>query len=499
MRGRSSDAALAARASGGDERAFEEIYDRYAPRLHSFCRRFLGSASDAEDALQATFVAAWRGLEDSKGEPPRSLQSWLFRIAHDKAVSLLRERERRPVPREEPAGDAVGEELAVASERRIELREVLSDVAALGERQRAVLLLLELGGLGQARVGEIVGEPVDRVREMARAARRSLSGAREARNADCAEIQRELSTIRRGRLRAPVHLHIRRCEPCRRYRAAVREQRKALGIALPVALPAGLKAGCLPSVAEAAEGSAAAAGGILTRLRRLRPDRLASAQGAAVAGATGLVVVAAGIAVASLGGGGGGPESPAIPAVDGGGGGGGTSAAASTGALDGGGPASRQGASRRGANGGAGARGGSGAGAASAGDDSGAGVAVPAIASGDPEPGTAPGDAEPQTPAGDPEPPPPPDPPQTSDDNPPRDPSDGTEINSEPYTGVGESPAGPSPPLDPPPSAPTDPPGAPPTPPPEPDPEPPEPDPEPPEQPPEDCLELPLLDLCIDL
>lgn len=192
MRGRPNDAALAARASGGDERAFEEIYDRYAPRLHSFCRRLLGSASDAEDAVQATFVAAWRGLGDPKGEPPRSLQSWLFRIAHDKAVTVLRERERRPVPHEEPAGDALGEELAVASERRIELREVLADIAALGERQRAVLLLLELGGLGQAQVGEVVGEPADRVREIARSARRSLSGAREARNADCAEIQREL-------------------------------------------------------------------------------------------------------------------------------------------------------------------------------------------------------------------------------------------------------------------------------------------------------------------
>ena len=83
-----SDTRLVALARDGHERAFEAIVERYRRQLLRACRRVLPEAR-AEDALQQTLVAAWRGLR--RGDEVRELRPWLHRIAHNTSLNLLRQ------------------------------------------------------------------------------------------------------------------------------------------------------------------------------------------------------------------------------------------------------------------------------------------------------------------------------------------------------------------------------------------------------------------------
>src|SRR5207248_4473146 len=81
-------------AQTGDESAFRELVEPYRRELHLHCYRLLGSLQDAEDVVQETLLAAWRGL--SGFEQRASLRSWLYRIATNRCLNALRDRRRRP-------------------------------------------------------------------------------------------------------------------------------------------------------------------------------------------------------------------------------------------------------------------------------------------------------------------------------------------------------------------------------------------------------------------
>src|SRR5580704_6623323 len=83
-----------ARARGGDGQAFRELTDPYRRELQLHCYRIVGSVQDAEDLLQETLLAAWRGLD--RFEERASVRSWLYRIATNRCLNALRERARRP-------------------------------------------------------------------------------------------------------------------------------------------------------------------------------------------------------------------------------------------------------------------------------------------------------------------------------------------------------------------------------------------------------------------
>src|SRR4030088_2362450 len=86
--------ATLARARAGNEAAFRELTDPYRRELQLHCYRILGSVQDAEDLLQETLLAAWRGLERFEGRS--SLRAWLYRIATNRSLNALRDSERRP-------------------------------------------------------------------------------------------------------------------------------------------------------------------------------------------------------------------------------------------------------------------------------------------------------------------------------------------------------------------------------------------------------------------
>ena len=109
-----------ARARAGDEDAFRELTDPYRRELQLHVYRIVGSVQDAEDLLQETLLAAWRGLEQFEGRA--SLRAWLYRIATNRSLDALRASRRRPedLPRmtERPSRPARPSRLARALPRR---------------------------------------------------------------------------------------------------------------------------------------------------------------------------------------------------------------------------------------------------------------------------------------------------------------------------------------------------------------------------------------------
>jgi RNA polymerase sigma factor (sigma-70 family) len=253
-RGR-SDEALVARVRAGDDRAFELIFDRYHRGLLAFCAQMLGNRDEAEDALQHSFMAAYRAMRATDGEI--RLKAWLYTIARNRCLSVLRAR------REQVAFDetrAATDGLAADVDRRAELRGLLADLERLPEEQRAALVLFELGDHAHDEIAEILGVRREKVKALVFQARESLASWRRARETPCAEIREQLATLRGAALkRATLRRHIARCESCHEFEAEVRHQRKAMAAALPIVPTAGLKAAVLASVLDG--GSAAAGGG----------------------------------------------------------------------------------------------------------------------------------------------------------------------------------------------------------------------------------------------
>ena len=97
-----------ARARVGDEDAFRELTDPFRRELQVHIYRIVGSAQDAEDLLQETLLAAWRGLEHFQGRA--SVRAWLYRIATNRSLDALRATRRRPEDLQRVLLMAAGEE-----------------------------------------------------------------------------------------------------------------------------------------------------------------------------------------------------------------------------------------------------------------------------------------------------------------------------------------------------------------------------------------------------
>ncbi len=185
---------------------------------------------EAEDAVQHTFAAAFNDLQRG-GERQIALKPWLYTIARNRCLSLLRARREQTAELEEIPTDGLHEQV----ERRAELRELLGDLRELPEEQRAALLLAEAADLSHAEVADVLGCEVGRVKALVFRARSGLIERREARETPCADIREQLANLRGGSLRrSELRHHLRHCPGCSDYREQVRRQRQMLAVALPV-------------------------------------------------------------------------------------------------------------------------------------------------------------------------------------------------------------------------------------------------------------------------
>src|SRR4051812_40906624 len=201
-----SESALRSRAARGDTVAFAAVYERHHQALYRYCRSILRHDEDAQDALQSTFTRAFAALQAE--ERDFELRPWLFRIAHNEAISILR---RRP-PTDELDDRAAPGELEDRVSEREELRLLQLDLADLPERQRAALILRELNGLSHAEIGIVLELSTSAVKQSIFEARSALFTCREGREMACDDVRRMLSDGDGRTLRARgVRAHLRSC------------------------------------------------------------------------------------------------------------------------------------------------------------------------------------------------------------------------------------------------------------------------------------------------
>ena len=145
---------------------FEELAAAHRRELHLHCYRIVGSVQDAEDLVQETLLAAWRGLDGF--EERSSMRTWLYRIATNRCLNALRDRGRRPAvagpPPPEPTRriEPVWLEPYPDPEARYEAREAIglayiTALQRLPPRQRAVLVLRDVLGFRGAEVADMLG------------------------------------------------------------------------------------------------------------------------------------------------------------------------------------------------------------------------------------------------------------------------------------------------------------------------------------------------------
>lgn len=286
-----SDERLARLVGDGHEEAFATLYERYHQRLYRYCRSMLGNDSDAQDALQSAFTGAFTALADGRRDAP--VRPWLYRIAHNESISIMRRRR----PEVEVAEEHIGPTASTAevAEDRDRLALLMADLGELTERQRSALVLRELSGLSHAEVAAALGIDVSGAKQMIFEARRSLQEFAEGRAMMCDEVCRAISagggrTLRGRRVKA----HLRDCRSCREFAEAIPARSRDLkAIAPPLAMPAVISilrrvlasSSSHPGgTAGVAVGSAGKAAGLL-------------AAGKTLAGAAVVVTVAAGAGV----------------------------------------------------------------------------------------------------------------------------------------------------------------------------------------------------------
>jgi RNA polymerase sigma factor (sigma-70 family) len=271
------DELLVGRVRSGSEQAFAILYERHYRNILAFCRYMLGTRDEAEDAAQQTLVNAYRDM--LRGDKELKFRPWLYRIARNHCISVLRARRTGPeLSEQEPSPVALSEELGT----RQDLRDLLRDLAALPDDQREALVLAELHDNSHAEVAEIIGCDREKVKSLVFQARSSLFKGREAREVPCEEIRRQLSVLRGGALRRSlISRHLQDCEGCRAFSSEVKRQRQALALLLPVVPASTLKLGAANAIAAVGIKAASAAGAGATAAGGSAAVGAAAAQGSA--------------------------------------------------------------------------------------------------------------------------------------------------------------------------------------------------------------------------
>jgi RNA polymerase sigma factor (sigma-70 family) len=259
MSGVAATDVLTPETSPSADGALAAIYREFHQPLYRFCLAIVGNQQDAEEALQNTMVKVLRALPGEQRDI--ALKPWLYRIAHNESIDLLRRRrENVSLEATEPR---VGEELAAQVENRERLRHLIADLSALPGRQRETLLMREAGGLSFDEIGAALETSPAVARQTLHEARLGLRQMDAGREMECEAVTKALSdgdgrVLRRRDIRA----HLRDCGECRRFAAEIDSRRTALAAISPLpAAAAGALLKGLVGGGAAACGAAVGTGG----------------------------------------------------------------------------------------------------------------------------------------------------------------------------------------------------------------------------------------------
>jgi len=149
----------------GDRAEFARLVESYSGVIYRLALKMLGNPQDAEDILQDTFIKAYRGLPNFDGRS--SLSTWLYRIATNEALMMLRRRKQVEVSLEEPldSADEEQEPMEIVDWCCLPEQELLSAegrayldraIDTLSPSLRAVFLLRDIEGLSTQETGEVL-------------------------------------------------------------------------------------------------------------------------------------------------------------------------------------------------------------------------------------------------------------------------------------------------------------------------------------------------------
>jgi RNA polymerase sigma-70 factor (ECF subfamily) len=162
---------------------FKTLVRRYQTRIYSVAVRILGNSDEAEEVVQDTFVRVHQNIDKFRNEA--SFSAWVFRIAHNQCVDLLRTKRRKRGfqllsfdPQSTAAEEESGESPVVSQladptpgpEQKVDMTEqehiIASSLSKLPENQREVLVLHDIEGFSYQEISEIVGASIGTVRSL---------------------------------------------------------------------------------------------------------------------------------------------------------------------------------------------------------------------------------------------------------------------------------------------------------------------------------------------
>jgi RNA polymerase sigma factor (sigma-70 family) len=247
------DEKLASMVAAGSDDAFAVLYQRHHQPIYRYCLSLLRQEADARDALQSTMLSA---LSSLRARPiDGAFKPWLFRIAHNESISIVRGRTR-----EVPDMATLPAAMAADPEAREQFRTLVADIGALPERQRGAIVMRELSGLSYATIAAALGTSEAGGKQLVYEARSALHELREGHEMSCELVRERLSANDRRLLRGrKVRAHLRACEPCQDFEAAIRRRRTAFAAFAPPLAP--LAAAAVLQDVFAGGGGAGGAGG----------------------------------------------------------------------------------------------------------------------------------------------------------------------------------------------------------------------------------------------
>ena len=164
------EAALVARAQGGNARAFESLYRAHVDRVYGLCLRMTGNVGEAEDCTQEAFIQAWNKLDRFRGDS--AFGTWMHRIAVNAVLGRIR-KSKREQDRIQAAAESMSSPASIGDSG--ELRDLSDAIDRLPEGARHVFVLNAVYGYSHEESSDMLGVAVGTTKAQLHRARRLLA------------------------------------------------------------------------------------------------------------------------------------------------------------------------------------------------------------------------------------------------------------------------------------------------------------------------------------